>query len=671
LDTRIKAGRTENILIHSPALTFGEAFDQAVGKTYRLRAIWEPGQPGELLAMVSDAPPPASPGVGSATSRPALATQADRYGDPLPLGAAIRLGTARLRQGANTIRFAAEDSEVIADGTRWSTRTGRRLSSATQPDDNSSTADRVNVEFNGQALLFRKAGERRILLEVAADKDPRPTGDFEWAYSPQADCLAIRNRDRIDLWNLTRRKVDCTINIPQMAGKGLLFSPDGNLIAGTTEAWMNVDPVPGEFSVCVWRVSDGKLLFQAPMHRRAYALCFTPDSKAIACGTFDGLLQAWQTADGKEVFSFQAHVGYVKAIAFSSHGTAIASVGEDGRIRLTNYPRPSDLLPLPGHSQPVTRIAFSADGEQLASGGEDGRTFLWDLATQLPVLAPPAAGGPDHRISWVGFMRDGRLAICPDDFGYFVVVDPKTGTSERVTPYTEPVVALSPNETQLASAGYRQKISIVGTVGDKTPVREFACGRMPWALAWSPDGKMLACSTGYNKKGDDRIELRLIFLDGKLEPFSLPVEDIVRSLAFSRDGTFLISGGFEVNDSHESVVTIWDIAERKKAGSLRIKGRGSVSGLVFSSGGRRMAAAISETAVVWDFVLRKEVAQFKLSDDKSFSGIPAFSPDGRLLGTGLRDGTILLWNVPADQPTHSPTDKVGPPQATSMPGSKL
>src|SRR5947208_17092328 len=63
-------------------------------------------------------------------AQPESAPRTDRFGDPLPAGALMRLGTIRLRARASAVAFTADGKTILtatgAHGmTRWDAATGR------------------------------------------------------------------------------------------------------------------------------------------------------------------------------------------------------------------------------------------------------------------------------------------------------------------------------------------------------------------------------------------------------------------------------------------------------------------------------------------------------------------------------------------------------------------
>lgn len=165
-------------------------------------------------------------------------------------------------------------------------------------------------------------------------------------------------------------------------------------------------------------------------------------------------------------------------------------------------------------------------------------------------------------------------------------------------------------------------------------------GKPTNGLAFSPDGRTLAATSGHDKEvvlwnvahGDRRA--------------TLPAKDLVGAPVFSPDGrTLAVGEGDPLNGGR---VVLWDVARRKRLAALT-DGKG-IAGPAFSPDGRILATAgIDETVrsypsgkvVLWDVATRKQSGVL-IGDAGAATG--AFSPDGSILAMG-QDADILLWDV--------------------------
>jgi WD40 repeat protein len=157
------------------------------------------------------------------------------------------------------------------------------------------------------------------------------------------------------------------------------------------------------------------------------------------------------------------------------------------------------------------------------------------------------------------------------------------------------------------------------------------------ALAFSPDGKLLAVGTNGRPSG-----AKLFDVATRKEARDLPCEGRGAgfSVAFSPDGKLLAVGDYDL------AVTVRNVADGAEVASLpgdpeRRKYR-QARGVAFSPDGKRLAVGYSSGEVfVWD--LASKTVAVKFDHGNSIDAL-AYSPDGKLIATGTSYG-LRLWNA--------------------------
>jgi WD40 repeat protein len=136
------------------------------------------------------------------------------------------------------------------------------------------------------------------------------------------------------------------------------------------------------------------------------------------------------------------------------------------------------------------------------------------------------------------------------------------------------------------------------------------------------------------------------------QPVSLPPfeghTDYVKSVAFSPDGTCIISG------SNDNTIRLWDVHSGKAIGSPFQGHANSVWSVAFSRDGMHIiSGSFDHTVRLWDVKSGKLIGSPFTGHDRAVTCV-AVSPDGMHVISGGGGGTIRLWEVQTGKAIHSP-----------------
>ncbi|HCI80922.1 MAG TPA: hypothetical protein DHW02_14665, partial [Ktedonobacter sp.] len=313
---------------------------------------------------------------------------------------------------------------------------------------------------------------------------------------------------------------------------------------------------------------------------------------------------------GTVLRTYNAHSGWVLAVAWEPKGERIASAGGDGVARVWDASsgetcavyRKHDWLSKKVNWPPAIHcVAWSPDGQYIASAGDGRKVYVWD-----------AAKGETTAI------YRGHTGMLPDVFA----------------------LAWSPDSKYIASAcsvgGIDKTIhEWDATSGHERHRYNASYGWMPHfsisAIAWSHDGTRLAAACG-----DKTIRL-WDMTTGELKSTFQASSGWIYTIAWSSDDQRLaLAHG-------NSTAEIIDAFTGQNM--LTYRGhRDSVRDIAWSPDDKYLATASNDTAVkLWDAENANHIYTFE--GHTSWTTSVAWSPDGTRIASASNDRTVRVWQA--------------------------
>jgi WD40 repeat protein len=264
-------------------------------------------------------------------------------------------------------------------------------------------------------------------------------------------------------------------------------------------------------AIVVRNVRDWSIAERLSHDGGATSVVFSKDGTHLFSGGYDGNVREWDLARHNVAQLFKGGRRVIWTIDVSPDGKQLAAAGEDAVIRLWNVNEPAKPALLRGHTRNIWEVRFSPDGQRLASGSFDDSVRLWDAKSARPLKT---LSGHSQAVVGLDFSPDGKLLA--------------TGADDSTIRYWR--------------------------ASDGAPLRTIENGTHVDKVAFSPDGRWLASGghprgqvgevwhqlTGGGASGDAVRIWRV--KDGALVA-GLPHPDDAPSVAFSRDGHWLVTAG--------------------------------------------------------------------------------------------------------------------------------
>lgn len=340
--------------------------------------------------------------------------------------------------------------------------------------------------------------------------------------------------------------------------------------------------------------SENKLrpVWQAAVPDHAIGLAWSPEGKFLAAAAVSGPITIFDAASGKPAHQLKGHGFGTAAIAWQPGGTLLASVGQDGKVRLWDTVTGQEAKALEAGASWAEKLAWHPSGTLLATAaGKKAR--VWAAAGELVRELPPQAGTVMD-LAW----RPGTQHLTLLAYGAATTYDPAQGT-----------------ET----------------------VKMLAWKGSPLALAWSPDGSILA-------HGNQDSTVHFWYYDEARDLQMWGYQTKVRELAWDYTSRYLATGG-------GAVVCIWDCQagpggpEGSKPQMLEGH-EGNLTALGYQARGFLLASAgLDGRVLLWQPTNRRgpQVGDFKFPSGEASS--LAWSGDDKSLAAGSGSGTVAVFRA--------------------------
>jgi WD40 repeat protein len=607
------------------------------------------------------------------------APRLDRYGDPLPHGVVVRLGTERLTlvNDASDLTFSPDGGRLAAyDGEKqiriWEVRSGKELFRIQAPSIGGVPGGLTfSPDSKALAMCYHDATVR--VWDAATGKElhrfPRSAKQItSLLFSPDGRTLFAGSADQpLVFWDLAgggkTRKIGDLPNSRLVA-----LSRDGKTItigsgvregrewtfarwdtAGGKELGRHTLTLSGKWTgelspdggILAWPEEDGKsiTLFD-PLTGRQLAqaqgsdspgnIVFSADGTVMTCRSNDGIVRVWDAATGKVRARFQAMSTKINVVALSSDGKRLALAGRaDRAIHVWDVAAGRELHSFIGHRSGPLSVAFLKDGKEIVSTSRDNVFHVpnfneggdwslrrWDAATGAELAV--TGNNPRGEVRYASFSADGRRLATVIHDGTLHLWDVESGKEIRT--WNVPTRALT---TWWKDDKGRKIVH-------KTPYLEIN------DLEFSPDDKTIFAPWAKIYRWETAT-------GRELPAFVVPGMSWISSRLPSPDGQTLLV--WDLGGSRPGRAALLDAS----SGKVRrwLAGIPVGHGMAFSPDGRTIAAPEGEVVSLWEVASGR--SRGKLAVPRGTYAV-AISVDGRFLAFGGAPGSpVSLWDLATGQ----------------------
>jgi WD40 repeat protein len=535
----------------------------------------------------------------------------------------------------------------------------------------------------GQLVTLDQDGQVRRWDVDSQDEDkagrrdlPGGRGAQNRVLSPNGRLAALAEGDKVYVFDTSTGKETCEIDSAADHFRGLIFSPDNERLVIVDDKIRWVSAGSGEVIASIDQKFDR---LNSPVDPR---LALSADGLTLAVvghGLGGVLFSSFHLdAAAKKVTRLakdagsDVYRGTLHACALSPDGQRIA-LGHffTGRIYVCDTTTGRTIAQhWTAHAAPHRAMAFSSDGTRLATADAEGTIKIWADAEQLNSKSTALLTLKGHQgaITTIGFSSDGKQLLTTSADKTARVWDLENGgTAIRPVQRTggTAVARFSP-DGQLIACSHSRSVRFWDAATGRL-VRELPPAEKGsiYSVAFSPtDHRLLAVGYGgqedvsYVALWDIDAGTELARLPGAtdLEGFAADAgRRVVGALAFSPDGKYLAAGfgqkyWFDPASS-PSPLKVWEVANRRLI--RRLDGHTHLClSLDFSRDGKLLASGSRDgTAIVWSTETWKAIETVENPDHDSLYGgrgmveDVAFSPDGKTLALASREGDVQLWDV--------------------------
>lgn len=481
-----------------------------------------------------------------------------------------------------------------------------------------------------------------------ADLTGHTDGVASVAWHPDGGLLASASKDNtIRIWDSESQQHVATLVGHTNRVRGIAWRADGSQLASASY----------DNSIRLWKIDANRPLpstieasdVLSNDEEDAFTVAWSPDGQWLASAGRGGALRLWNVHTLENVITLPPNpaAGEINKVAWNPAGTHLALAVDEGAVHIWSLadmlsdPAQSGAQPLilSGHHSYVLDVTWRSDGEQLASASTDSTIRIWNARTgqQLDMLT-----GHQLDVNSVDWSADDRHLLSGSSDTTIRMWDIDEGTSEIILTghqnwVTDARWHPEGGQYDLASGSADDTVRLwnLDSLGVKR-LDNFKVEASQGDIKWSASGRWLATARDQGlvliHDAQDEFILHQVLTTQADKVINLQWNSRDELAFIDIEGTLGVWSEGEVItiDAH----TLFD--------QVRSNDRYVVS---WSSEGEGLITAGQDGMIkLWRWQQKQLTEVISTQIDAKLSALD-WSPDGRRIAIGDREGNTYIWNV--------------------------